>query len=75
MIGYPRELDVIEIIRSDWQQVIDDLVDVGADSIMEQIADEIAHYGPGDAKAVHLTRRDWWEMIGALAVRYNVYIG
>lgn len=75
MIGYRGEMEVIEIIRKDWRAVIDDLAEVGADSIMEEIADEIAHYNAGEMQTVHLTKREWWEMVGALAVHHNIFVG
>ena len=75
MIGYVQEMETVEIVRRDWQPVLDDLSEVGADSIMEEIADEIAHYQPGEMQSVHLTRREWWEMVGAIAVHHGIYIG
>lgn len=68
---YPTESRTVEIVRSDWQMVVDELSEIGADSLSEMIYDDLALYTAGTVdgpQAVTLTMREYWEMVGALSV-------
>lgn len=63
------EMSIIEVIRDDWEDILSKLESAGADSLMEEIYEDVALYSGGIASGkqkVFLTRREYWEMVGAL---------
>lgn len=68
---YPVESRTISIVRSDWQMVVDELSEIGADSLSEMIYDDLALYTAGAVdgpQEVTMSMREYWEMVGALSV-------
>lgn len=61
--------DIVVVTRENWAPILSALENVGADDIMEQIYDETVLYQgapDGCPMPVHLSRRDYWELIGAI---------
>lgn len=75
---WEREQELVDITRREWDSVLATLTDVGAASVAEQIYDDLALYQgapDGTPMTVTLTRRDYWEMVGAIVVQQGWYSG